>query len=166
MSHIIETHHLLPTTHFGGRPGRSTTDSLHLLKATVKNAWCMHKIASALFLNIEGAFPNTVTECLLHNMRHQKILDSLVNFTEQVLLDRKTKLMFDGHKSDWIPITNGIGQGDPLSMIIYIIYNTDLIDIAQGHPNELTLAFVDDTVFIATGKSTKEMHHTLQDMLE
>ena len=166
MSHIIETHYLLPTTHFGGRPGRSTTNSLHLLKATVKNAWCTHKIASALFLNIEGSFPNAVTERLLHNMQRRKIPDSLVNFTEQVLLNRKTKLMFDGHKSDWIPITNGIGQGDPLSMIIYIIYNADLIDIAQGHPNKLTLAFIDNTIFIATGKSTEETHRTLQDMLE
>ena len=165
MSHIIETHHLLPTTHFGGRPGQSTTDSLHLLKAMVKNAWCTHKIASTLFLNIEGAF-HTVIEHLLHNMQCWKIPDSLVNFTEWVLLNRKTKLMFDGHKSDWIPITNGIGQGNPLCMIIYIIYNTDLINIAQGHPNELTLAFVNDTIFITTGKSTKEMHCTLQDMLE
>jgi hypothetical protein len=39
MSHLIETNHLLPSTHFGGRPGRSTTDSLHLLEATVKNTW-------------------------------------------------------------------------------------------------------------------------------
>ena len=165
MSYIIETHHILPATHFGGRPGQSTTNSLHLLEAMVKNAWHMHKIASALFLDIKGAFPNAVTECLLHNMQCRKIPDSLVNFTERVLLDRKTNLMFDGHKSDWIPITNGIGQGDPLSMIIYIIYNTDLINIAQGHPNELTLAFIDDTIFIATGKSTEETHRTLQDML-
>jgi hypothetical protein len=39
MSHLIETNHLLPSMHFGGRPGRSTTDSLHLLEATVKNTW-------------------------------------------------------------------------------------------------------------------------------
>ena len=25
ISHLVETHQLLPTTHFGGRPGRSTT---------------------------------------------------------------------------------------------------------------------------------------------
>ena len=166
MSHLIETHHLLPATHFGGRPGRSTTDSLHLLEATVKNAWRTHKVASALFLDIEGAFPNAVTDRLLHNMKRHKIPDSLVNFTERVLTNRKTRLMFDGHKSNWTLITNGIGQGDPLSMIIYIIYNADLVEVPQGHPNELTLAFIDDTVFITSGKNINEMHRTLQDMLE
>ena len=82
MLHLIETHHLLPATHFGGRPGRSTTDSLHLLEAMVKNAWRTHKVASALFLDIEGAFPNAVTDRLLHNMKCRKIPDSLVDFTE------------------------------------------------------------------------------------
>ena len=68
--------------------------------------------------------------------------------------------------SEWILIANGIGQGDPLSMVIYIIYNADLVDVSKGHPNELTLAFVDDTAFIAIGKSTEETHGMLQDMLE
>jgi hypothetical protein len=68
LTHILESNHLLPNTHFGGHPGRSTTDFLHLLKATVKNVWCSHKVVSVLFLNIEGAFPNTITDHLLHNM--------------------------------------------------------------------------------------------------
>ena len=61
-SYILETHHLLPSTHFGGRPGRSTTDSLHLLETTIRHAWRQGKVVSALFLNIEGVFPNTVTD--------------------------------------------------------------------------------------------------------
>ena len=35
--YILETHNLLPATHFGGRPGRTTKDSLHLLESTVRN---------------------------------------------------------------------------------------------------------------------------------
>lgn len=61
LTYILEHHQLLPNTHFGGRPGRSTTDSLHLLEETIKNAWRSHKVVSALFLDIEGAFPNAVT---------------------------------------------------------------------------------------------------------
>jgi hypothetical protein len=52
-------------------------------------------------------------------------------------------------------------------MILYIIYNSDLIDIAAGRKKkEHTLAFVDDTAFIAIGKSFQETHDTLKDMLE
>ena len=68
VSHILEMHNLLPSTHFGGCPGRSTTDSIHLLESTVRHTWRQGKVVSALFLDIEGAFPNTVMDQLLHNM--------------------------------------------------------------------------------------------------
>jgi hypothetical protein len=71
------------------------------------------------------------------------------------------------HLSDWIPITNGIGQGDPLSLILYVIYVSDLFNIATGRAKkERTLAFVDDTAFIAIGEDFHETHAILKDMLE
>ena len=49
-------------------------------------------------------------------------------------------------------------------MILYIIYNSDLIEVPRGK-NELALAFVDDTIFLATGKTFTDTHSTLSDML-
>ena len=40
-------------------------------------------------------------------------------------------------------------------MILFIIYNSDLVETAENS-NELTLAFVDDTAFIAIGKDFHE----------
>jgi ribonuclease HI len=170
LTFLLEHHKLLPNTHFGGRPGRSTTDSLHLLEETIKNAWRSHKVASVLFLDIEGAFPNAVTKRLLHNMRMRRLPLALIEFTERVLANRRTQLRFDDHLSDWIPITNGIGQGDPLSMILYIIYNSDLVDVAKPRMGrealrELTLAFVDDTAFVAIAPDFETAHNMLVDMM-
>lgn len=67
-SYILKAHNLLPNTHFGSCPGRSTTDSLHPFETTVRHAWRQGKVVSALFLDIEGAFPNAVTDRLIHNM--------------------------------------------------------------------------------------------------
>ena len=50
-------------------------------------------------------------------------------------------------------------------MILFIIYNSDLVDTANDS-SELTLAFVDDTAFIAIGKDFQETHRILVDMLE
>lgn len=171
LTNLLEHHNLLPNTHFGSRPGCSTTDSLHLLENVIKNAWRSHKVASVLFLDIEGAFPNAVTKRLLHNMRSQRIPEAIVEFTEQVLTGRKNQLRFDGFTSDWIPINNRIGQGDPLSMILYIIYNSDLVDIAnrpRGRQalKELTLAFVDDTALVAIAQDFNATHAILKDMME
>ena len=60
--YLVEKHVLLPANHFGGRPGRTATDSLHLLVNTVKAAWRRKQVASVLFLDVEGAFQNAITE--------------------------------------------------------------------------------------------------------
>ena len=83
-------HGLLPATHFGGRPGRTTTNSLHLLTDTVKAVWHRKKVVSILFLDVEGAFPNAVTRHLLHNMRKRRIPAAYVAFVDNLLLGRKT----------------------------------------------------------------------------
>ena len=50
-------------------------------------------------------------------------------------------------------------------MLLYIIYSSNLVDMAKG-TNELTLAFVDDAAFIAIGKMFQETHAILTNMLE
>ena len=65
LSYYTEKYHLLPDHHFGGWPGRTTTDAMHLLTYRIKDTWHKGKVASVLFLDIEGAFPNTVPEKLV-----------------------------------------------------------------------------------------------------
>ena len=91
-SYILESHNLLPNTHFGGRPGRSTEDSLHLLENTICHAWWQGKVVSALFLDIKGAFPNAVTDRLIHSMKHHRLPPEIVSFTERLLQGGRTKL--------------------------------------------------------------------------
>ena len=68
MTHMCEKHRLLLDTHFSSRPGKNTSNSMQYLVNRVKGAWRRHKVATVLFLDIEGAFPNAVTERLLHNL--------------------------------------------------------------------------------------------------
>ena len=163
-SYILESHNLLPATHFGGRPGRTTEDSLHLLESTVRHAWRQNKVVAALFLDIEGAFPNAVTDRLVHNMKKRRIPAVVISFVERMLKGRRTQLRFDDYTSEWFEIRNGIGQGDPFSMLLYIIYDSDLVDTPRSK-KELTLAFVDDTVFLAIADTFQEAHDILLNML-
>ena len=69
ISFLAEKPNLLPPTQFGGRPGRNTTDAMLLVTHKIKDAWRKGKVVVALFLDVQGAFPNTVKEQLVHNMR-------------------------------------------------------------------------------------------------
>jgi len=131
LSFMCENHQqLLPVNHFRGQPGWNTSDAMHLLTHRIKGAWRRHKVAAMLFLDVEGAFPNMVTHWLLHNMRSHRVPESYVAFIEHMLTGWLTRLKFNGYMSEWASIDNGIVQGDPLSMILYLFYNADLLENA------------------------------------
>ena len=69
ISRLVEQHQLLPKTHFGSRVGKTTTDAIHYLVHKVKQAWENNQVASILFMDVEGTFPNAVTDCLIHNLK-------------------------------------------------------------------------------------------------
>jgi hypothetical protein len=165
ISQLVEQHQLIPKTHFGGRPGRTTTDAIHYLVNKVKDAWADGKVASVLFLDVEGAFPNAVTDRLIHNLRKRRIPKVYTNFIRLILTNRRTKLKFDDFTLETINITNGIGQGDPLPMILYIIYNADLLEITDNDAFEDTVGYVDDVALITIGNDFKESTARLQNMM-
>lgn len=131
----------------------------------MKNAWRRGDVASALYLDIQSAFPNVVKPVLLNNMRARRIPETYVHFIDMMLTGRSTKLKFDGFTSQPIPIINGNSQGCPLSMILYSFYIAPLLE-SNKDSKELTLGFVDDTTFIATGKDFKETHRILKNRME
>ncbi|GBE89552.1 RNA-directed DNA polymerase from mobile element jockey [Sparassis crispa] len=157
-----ETHGLLARNHFGGRPGRCSTDSLHLLVKTVKDAWRRGQVVSILFLDIKAAFPSANLERLFHNMRSRGIPKEIVNWLRQRLTGRHTRILFDDFKSALFEIINGIDQGCPLSVILYEFYNSDLFEIAYRIPHSFALGYIDDAAIIATGKDYIETHEILR----
>jgi hypothetical protein len=69
MVSMWETHKILPANHYSARPGQTTTDSIHMLTKTIKDAWRIGQVASTLFLDVKAAFPSIDINCLKHNMR-------------------------------------------------------------------------------------------------
>ena len=165
ISNLVETYHLLPKTHFGGRPGRTTTDAIHYLIHKIKSAWRDDQVASVLFLDVEGAFPNAVTDRLIHNLKKRRIPALLVGFVSRLLANRRTRLRFDDYISEYREITNGIGQGDPLSMLLYILYNADLLEIPDDELQEDALGYVDDIALVALGNNFEESTQRLKTMM-
>jgi len=165
VSHLVEKNALLPGTHFGGQPGCTTMDAIHYLVGKVKSAWGKKKVTLVLFLDVKGAFPNAVTDRLIHNLRKWQIPTAYMKFVEWLLKGRKTKLKFDDFISDFINIMNRIGQGNPLSMLLYVLYNVDLLE-ALRRLDEDAIGYMDDALVIATAKMLKGMTQALKNFME
>ena len=138
---------------------------MHLVASKVKDAWWTGKIGSALFLDVQGAFPNTVKSQLIHNMRLCRVPHNYTKLIETMLTNRKTHLKFDDYVSPLLNINNGTTQGCPLSMVLYAFYNALLVETAL-HKHETTIGFVDDCMYLAIANSLPEAHSVIKDMME
>jgi hypothetical protein len=161
----VEHYNLLPVNHFGGRAKRTAMDVVHLLTHRIKGKWRKGKVVAALFLDIKGAFPNTINEQLTHNLKSRRVPKKIVNYVTNMLWDRSTMLWFDDHISLPIKLNNGIGQGDPLSMALYQFYNADLVEIPSEDEGKYTGAYIDDAIITASAKTFMEAHEMLRDMM-
>jgi hypothetical protein len=98
-------------------------------------------------LDVTGAFNNVHHQHLLHNLHKCQVPERIVRWVENFLKERSTKLYFNGTTSDSISIPVGIPQGSPLSPILYMFYNADLLDITEHQSNTVSLGFIDDIVY-------------------
>jgi hypothetical protein len=163
---MCERHNVLPANHFGARPGRTTTDSIHMLTKTVKDAWRKGQVISTLFLDVKGAFPSGVDiNRLIHNMRKRGIPEEYTEWMKRRLGNRRTTLSFDDYQTEAFTVLNGLDQGDPFSGICYLIYNADLLKIPILKIGEWILLLVDDAVIIVIGKDFLETHEKIRNIM-
>ena len=166
LSHFCETRDVFLKIQFGGRPARCTSDSMLLMTHSIKETCRNKKVASVLFLDIQGAFPSVVKEVLIHNMRIRGVPPEYIKATELILRGQKTRLSFDDFISEFIFINNGNNQGCPLSMIYYGFYNSGLLQISPpGSRNENQFGFVDKVALLAIGDNFTDTYAKLADMM-
>ena len=163
ISYLCESFNLLPKNHFGGRPGRTTEDAMLTLSESIHQAWKKGEVFSAILMDVSGAFNNVHHERLIHNMRKRKIPIQITNWISSFLSDRTTRMRFNGITTEYIPTPTGIPQGSPLSPILYMLYNSDLLDIPGRE--QLGLGFIDDILYGVQGKTaianTKKLERLL-----
>jgi ribonuclease HI len=166
MSYLVEEYELLPPNHFGGRPGRSTEDALMILSESIHQAWRYNKVFTVIFMDIAGAFNHVHYERLIHNMRQRRMPPIIIQWVQNFLKSRTTQLRFNGETHDAIEISAGIPQGSPISPILFMIYNADLVDTLKILGIDLALGFIDDVAYGVSGMTAELNAKALEPVLK
>jgi len=159
IAQAAEEHNLLSWNQIGARKKRSTLSAIDLLTACVQTAWRARPgcVVSMLSLDISGAYDHVSHERLLWTLSKKGMPQWVVNIIQSFLKERRTRITFPGHESNWIETETGIPQGSPLSPILFIFFITELLEEFQRADSEtLAFGFIDDTNLVTWGDSAKE----------
>ena len=162
ISYAVEAEGLLPKTHLGGRRGISIDHAIQMMIDRIKTAWGRNKVVSLLLLDVSGAYDNVSHKRLLHNLKKRR-LGHLVPWVRAFLTGRSTKIRLPKGVSGSMPTPTGIPQGSPISPILCLIYNADLIeDCCTPSGDVTTNGWVDDVSIIAVGRTVQQNIKKLQ----
>ena len=141
------------------------TDAIHTLTNFAATAHCQGDVTLSLFLDVKCAFPSVIIPRLLHDMCLLGIPQEYTVWLQEKLTHRSTMISFDDYESPPLAITNGIDQGCPLSVILYLIYNSGLLHVAMDTTKELAVGFMDDITLVARAPSFPEAAQIITDMM-
>ena len=103
-------------------------------------------------LDFQKAFHKVPHQRLILKLKSHGMGNSIINWIEQWLTDRKQRVVVDGEVSSWKSVLSGVPQGSVLGVgpILFLEYINDLEEGVTGS----ILKFADDTKLF---RKTKEI---------
>ena len=155
ISHAVETYGLLPTSHFGARKQRSAEQALLLLQEQIYAAWRGRRVLSLISFDVKGAYNGVCKERLLQRMKARGIPEVLLRWVEAFCSERTATIQINGQASEAQSLPQaGLPQGSPLSPILFLFFNADLVQ-RQINGQGGAIAFVDDFTAWVTGPTAQ-----------
>ena len=161
--HMVEflvKHKLLNSSQHGFLKARSClTNMLCFLEEITK--WIdVGSPVDIIYLDFQKAFDKVPHQRLLLKLKAHGIGDSITDWIEQWLTDRRQRVVVVGEVSNWKPVLSGVPQGSVLGPILFLIYINDLDDSITSN----VLKFADDTKLFRKVNTDGDKQHLQNDL--
>ena len=153
-------HKLLNSSQHGFLKARSClTNMLCFLEEITK--WIdVGSPVDIIYLDFQKAFDKVPHQRLLLKLKAHGIGDSITDWIEQWLTDRRQRVVVDGEVSNWKSVLSGVPEGSVLGLILFLIYINDLDDSITSN----VLKFADDTKLFRKVNTDGDKQHLQNDL--
>ena len=94
-----------------------------------------------IYLDFHKAFDKVPHQRLILKLKSHGMGNSIINWIEQWLTDRRQMVVVDGEVSSWKSVLSGVPKGCVVGPILFLVYINDLEEGITGKIQ----TFVDDT---------------------
>ena len=113
-----------------------------------------------IYLDFQKAFDKVPHQRLILKLKSHGMGNSIINWIEQWLTDRRQRVVVDGEVSSWKSVLSGVPQGSVLGPILFLVYINDLEEGVTGN----ILKFADDTKLFTKTKEIGDKQNVQDDI--
>ena len=160
MVDFLVKHKLLNSSQHGFLKARSCLTNMLCFLEEITKCIDVGSPVDIIYLDFQKAFDKVPHQRLLLKLKARGIGDSITDWIEQWLTDRRQLFVVDGEISNWKSVLSGVPQGSVLGPILFLIYINDLDDSITSN----VLKFADDTKLFRKVNTDGDKQHLQNDI--
>ena len=150
---FLENKKLIHSHQTGFQKRKSISENLLFIDYLLCHELSHGHHASIISLDFEQAFDKIGIHSILEQLQIWNVGPKIFNYVKHFMQNRKIVARIDSQYSDFNTLYNGIPQGSPLSVVLFIIAYNKLADIITLHKEVQFCAYADDFVLIVKSKT-------------
>ena len=140
----LEEQNLISANQYAFRSGKGTTEALLMIDEIICNTLSSGNHISLLSFDSEKAFDRIGIHAVIDQLVQWKVGPRIINFVLSFLKNRKMRILVNDSLSSLFPLDNGIPQGSPLSVTLFLVATNKLNIIIKNHKYFKHTIYADD----------------------